>query len=375
MTSRGRWLWAVVWLALGCAGPGLETPGDRNASAGTGGAGVMAGAGGTSGTSGGGFGNPDGPGGTGGVPVLDPGDVTDAGTDEEQNGGDASTPSTSDDGGVLRESEELVGPEYMGSVSNGAECATNYPTRGYQPAASSGERFPLFLYFVGTEFVPGDASATYASDAALKVTEAMARRGFVALSVEYDNDAIAWLSDHQNQLACLFDGGKPASLIARACALPNVDCDAGIATWGHSQGAYVAHMAHNREPRVSAVWATGYGGDATSTLPPDRLRVVNGEADAGDNGTAAKLEMITGMTADECNDPDQCLRDDGSGWIIVRKSQLALPDASSADHCWFDRQSCSAGTVVLEPTWIDPASDRAYALEANADWIASTARR
>jgi hypothetical protein len=209
----------------------------------------------------------------------------------------------------------------------------------------------------------------------MAVTEAMARRGFVALSVSYDNDALAWLSDHVNQLACLFDARKPASVISAACALPNVDCELGIATWGHSQGAYVAHAAHNLEPRVRAAWTTGYGGDSASTLPDDRLRVVNGEADAADNGTAAKLIMITGMTASECSDPDQCLRDDGSGWIIVRKSQLAAPEASSADHCWFDRPSCTASMVLLEPSWVDPASDKAFALEPNADWVAQTARR
>ena len=288
---------------------------------------------------------------------------------------DGGLPASGADGGATFESEELEGPTYLGSVSNSAACTATYATKGHQPAGGAGARYPLFLYFVGTAFVPTDASAGHASPAPLAVTEAMARRGFVALSVQYDNDALAWLSDHEGQLACLFDGSKPDSVIAKACALPNVDCELGIATWGHSQGAYVAHMAHAREPRVGAVWTTGYGGDASSTLPVDRLRVVNGEADAADNGTAPKLTMITGLTSEQCTEPDQCLRDDGSGWIIVRKSALAQPDVATADHCWFDRPSCGAAMVMLEPSWVDPESDKPFALEKNADWVARTVRR
>jgi hypothetical protein len=101
---------------------------------------------------------------------------------------------------------------------------------------------------------------------------------------------------------------------------------------------------------------------------------VNGEHDTS-NGMASTLNTITGLTPAECPDADQCLRDDGSGWIIVRQSELAMPDSSSADHCWFDRASCTAGEVRLEPNWVDAASHKAFALELNADWVARTVRR
>lgn len=372
MRGRVSLLLAVV-LAGGCAGPGLEPPNEGSSAAGSGG---WSGGGGSAGTAGSG-GAVDNPGGGGGGLMSPPIDPADAGVNPDDGealdgGTDASI---DDDAGTTFESRELAGPSYMGSVANGAECSMSYPTQGHEPISAASAKHPLFLYFVGTEFIPGDASAQHDSPAALAVTEAMARRGFVALSVRYDNGFVAWSSDHVNQLACLFDGDKPTSLVRSACGLPNVDCGLGIATWGHSQGAYVAHAAHNREPRVRAVWATGYGGDSASTLPSDRLRVVNGEADAADNGTAAKLMTITGMTADECSEPDQCLRADGSGWIIVRKSALAMPDTSSADHCWFDRPSCSASAIALEPNWVDPVSDKAFALELNADWVAARTSR
>jgi hypothetical protein len=258
-------------------------------------------------------------------------------------------------------------PSYLGTQQNGPDCDTTYPTVGFEPADDAGARHPLFLYFVGTAVRRDAPSAEFDTLAARVVTEAMARRGFVALSVAYDNGIAALVSDHHHQTRCLFDA--PTGVIARACALPRVDCNLGIALWGHSQGAAVAVAAANHDARVRAVWTTGYGGDMKTVLSKHRLRVVNGE-----NDQTSKLAATTGLSKSGCPDPDQCLRDDGSGWIIVRQAQLADPEKSSADHCWFDHLSCKSG-LALEPTWIDPASPRPYALEANADWVAATTRR
>jgi hypothetical protein len=273
-----------------------------------------------------------------------------------------------------RDSRPLADPpSYLGSVDNSAECSRSYPTTGFEPIGQPGERFPLFLYFVGTAFVP-DPSATHEDPAALAVAEAMARRGFVALSVGYDNGAVAWLSDHEAQLACLFAKDSASSVLSVACALPQVDCDQGIATWGHSQGALVGVLAARIDDRVRAAWATGYGGDGRTTLSRNRLRVVNGEADFN-NGTADTLNAITDLTPAECPaGASTCLRADGSGWIIVRKAELADPASSSADHCWFAKRACLDSATALEPSWTDRASTRAYALELNADWLARTAR-
>jgi hypothetical protein len=309
--------------------------------------------------------------------------ATSAGNDAaagHRDGGDAGDTGDAGDAGARpvlpaqRDSRPLAGPpSYLGSVDNSAECSRSYPTVGFEPIAEPGERFPLFLYFVGTAFVP-DPSGTHEDPAALAVAEAMARRGFVALSVGYDNGAVAWLSDHEAQLACLFAKDSPSSVLSVACALPQVDCDQGIATWGHSQGALVGVLAARIDDRVRAAWATGYGGDGRTTLSRNRLRVVNGEADFN-NGTADTLNAITGLTPAECPaGASTCLRADGSGWIIVRKAELADPASSSADHCWFAKRACLDSTVVLEPSWTDRASTRPYALELNADWLARTAR-
>jgi dienelactone hydrolase len=284
----------------------------------------------------------------------------------------ATTIDDAEEGGFYDAVHAVIGPTYRGSVNNSRACTKSYATRGFAPNGPSGARYPLFLYFVGTKFVAGDESVRYDGLAPMAVAEAMARRGFFALAVEYDNGFLALISDHVNQLACLFDDARAESLIARACALPSVDCEQGIGIWGHSQGGYVAVMAHNEEPRVRAAWTTGYGGDGAWTLPRNKLRVVNGEAD-GTNGDVERLGAITGMDPQACADPDQCLRQDGSGFIVVRRAHLADPASSSADHCWFDRTRCAAREIRLEPTWTDPRSTAPFSLESNADWLARAA--
>lgn len=257
-------------------------------------------------------------------------------------------------------------PTYLGSGNGG--CTMMRETMGFEPDEAAGSKHPLFLYFVGTRFVDSDTSARFDSEAAKKITEAMARRGFVALSADYDNS----LSLSLDKVSCTFASSNAMSLLQLACARPNVDCELGIATWGHSQGALMAHAASSYDPRVRAVWTTGYsGGDYP--LPDSRLRVVNGEGDAM-NGNWATLNKASGMSEAQCPDDGRssCLRADGSGWILVTKSDCVT---SSADHCWFDRTSCTASAITLEPNWIDPKSSKAFALEANADWVAETTRR
>ncbi|MGA6205669.1 hypothetical protein ACPESR_13070 [Nocardia testacea] len=267
--------------------------------------------------------------------------------------------------------EVAAPPVYTGTVDNGAACTQEFHTRGFEPESAGTERHPLFLYFVGTNIgraAGGDAAEN--APAAEAVTEAMARRGFVALTVDYDNSLAALLSDHRNQTRCLFSASEPRSLLTVACALDTVDCDLGIAAWGHSQGGAVAHLAPNHDPRVRAVWTTGYAGEMPSTLPKDRLRVVAGENE--DNGTGQVLDKAAGFAPGECDEgADTCLRSDGSGWVIVRRSDVE----TSADHCWFYRRSCTDPVGFLEPSWTDRDSTRPYAIEPNADWIARTARR
>ncbi|WP_187685761.1 hypothetical protein [Nocardia wallacei] len=264
-----------------------------------------------------------------------------------------------------------VPPGYAGTVDNSADCVRRYETRGFEPKQLAGAKHPLFLYFVGTN-IGKDAETDRRENApaANAVAEAMARRGFVALVVEYDNSLPALFSDHGNQTRCLFSPREHGSLLNAACALHNVDCDSGIATWGHSQGGAVAHLAPNHDPRVRAVWTTGYAGNMPSVLSKYRLRVLAGENEGEDK--ARELTKAAGFDPSECPDAVRgvCLRADGSGWVLVRKTDVE----TSADHCWFYRRSCLDSEGFLEPSWVDRHSTKPYAIESNADWVARTAR-
>jgi hypothetical protein len=312
--------------------------------------------------------------GSGGAIAGTGGTVTGTGgaTESGGRGPDGGT-GGSNDGGPATARAIASPPTYQGTVNNAMGCTHTYMTHGFEPDDAPGTRHPLFLYFTGTNFVSDEASFRAQSEpAADAVTRAMAARGFVALWAEYDNGAIAWLSDHGAQLDCLF-GVTPTTLLATACKLPDVDCDLGIATWGHSQGAALANRAFGFDQRVKAAWLAGYGGDAASTMPKNRIRVENGENDTT-NGQEATVDPIVGLTTADCPDDgtSSCFRADGSGWVIVRAKDCVT---STADHCWFDHKTCTDGVVTLEQNWIDPSSTKPFALTKNADWVAATVRR
>jgi hypothetical protein len=297
----------------------------------------------------------------------DAGTASDAGTPSDAGepgpGFDANVP-------VVGATALDPGPTYLGTSGSDSTCSKSFRTVGFAPADAAAKH-PLFLYFVGTQGLGADQSSRFDAEAPRLVTLAMAQRGFVALAVEYDNALGSFFTDKQ---PCLFGSGNPSSVIAKACALEAVDCSLGIATWGHSQGGLLAHAAANYDLRVKAVWTTGYSGLTGAKLPPSRFRAVNGEND-GFNASVATSNATAGFTAaDQCPDDgrDRCLRADGSGWVIVRKSACSV---SAADHCWFNKRSCSDSAETLEPRWADPASDTPFALGENADWVASTVRR
>jgi hypothetical protein len=259
-------------------------------------------------------------------------------------------------------------PDHMGAKSGSSGCTTPFATIGFEPVDAASGRHPLFLYFVGTNLSASDQSSRHDSVAAKTVIETMARRGFVALSVQYDNS----LSLSPEKLTCLYGPGNPKSVLGVACQLSQVDCDVAIATWGHSQGALMAHAASQFDARVRAVWTTGYSG-GSFPLSVNRLRVVNGAADTMNSEWEA-VNKAAGFAPGECaNDGrTECLRPDGSGFILVQKKDCA---STSADHCWFDKRSCVDSAITLEPNWTDAASTKPFALELNADWVAKTALR
>lgn len=265
---------------------------------------------------------------------------------------------------------------YTGSVNNGGTCSTTYRFSGFKPAQAGNK--PLFLYFVGTD-VAGNVPAAYQGPAPRAVTQAMAQRGYAAVSVQYDNSLGTLLSDQANMRKCLFDQTNPSNLLAALCKPSmGIDCNLGIATWGHSLGGAVALVAANYDRRVRAAWATGVNGVGDSVLPKTRIRIVNGSADStpligwiiGNNNDAARLSTQMGVTASDCPFQfNQCLRPNGSGWMLVQSVELS--PWRSADHCWFEKSKCTDQAMRLEPNFA--ANGWRISIAANADWLVSAA--
>lgn len=59
-----------------------------------------------------------------------------------------------------------------------------------------------------------------------------------------------------------------------------------------------------------------------------------------------------------------CLRPDGSGWLIVRNSEV---QDGAADHCYMQHRGCSWRSN-FDPGWLPP-STLPWSLGTNLDWL------
>lgn len=288
--------------------------------------------------------------------------------------------------GLAAPSPVAVSNSYLGTENNKGTCQKPYQVVGYAPADTG--RHPLFLYFVGTDIVGTAASAEdYKAATPLKVARAMAERGYTAYTVQYDNRLSTLLGNRKAAMHCLFDQTASGGLIEQLCKRDSrVDCELGIATWGHSLGGAVAIAAKNSEPRVRAAWATGVGGvkgadGAAPVLAKDRIRIVNGAKDAlpligwllgSNNNDARRLSKELGLnTTSDCpGQKNQCLRPDGSGWILVQPDELS--PRRDPDHCWFFRLNCLTAEASFEEMNFVEGFSR-ISINANADWLVKAA--
>ena len=283
------------------------------------------------------------------------------------------------------------------SYSNNGNVFWHWMMEGREPTQAG--RYPVFIYLVGT----GDVAT---SPVAIDVVEHMAARGFVAASVAYASldgigavigDPTAACGIGAKKAECIFGGGE-GSAVTKLCARAKADCSRGIVVAGHSQGAALATLAADHEPRIRAAFGMGLGvhehlvvfGVAVDTdisacalpehraLAADRLRLVDGESEYV-YGTHLQQDMrdITGM--DCAPGTLECLRADGSGWSV-------FPDAASetdhdettnqlvARHCYFANTppgDCSGNFTGLNTHWASGGAS--YARDANLGWLSSHA--
>lgn len=253
---------------------------------------------------------------------------------------------------------------YKGGSSS---CTTTYSIEGREPATPGA--YPVFIYTVGT-----NESYTHAS--AIAAIDTMAARGYVAATLQYPNASFGTCSTLSGRARCIFDAASASSAVQALCARPNADCSKGIVTGGFSQGSIMAILAKNYDSRVQAAWGLGAGvnysgydlsscvADGKRTLPSDRLRAINGEADGfmGGNisGVRSQLQTLTGLSCGST--ATDCARANSSGWTIVRNTDVV---DGAADHCYMRHGGCVGST--LDDRWRHGSSN--WSLDYNLNWL------
>lgn len=268
---------------------------------------------------------------------------------------------------------------YEQAAASGGVCkqGKTQSAVGHEPSAAG--RHPLFVYLTGTRM-------NYDGPEARKITEEMARRGFVAVSVQYENRAYAYCSSMRAKAQCVFGKTGSESALAKLCTRANVDCARGIVVAGFSQGANLCAMARDYDPRVLGALLLGHGNRAARAMDStqcqaasatafelEQTRAINGEHDAffGETaeGVRKQLEIVSGRS---CPDALDCLQPDGSGWYIVRDAQLR---DHGADHCYFfdAADGFCAKFKGLDANWVE--GNEPWALKPNLDWLAGRVKR
>jgi hypothetical protein len=259
---------------------------------------------------------------------------------------------------------------YKGQGSGSTSCNTSYTITGQEPATSG--TYPVFLYMVGTTETATNASATAA-------VQGMANLGYVAATIAYDSGEFGSCSQIGGKAQCIFNPASSSSAVETLCARAKANCSLGIVVAGFSQGAVIATLAKNTDSRVQAAYGMGDGVSYTSsynlsscmangkrTLPSDRLRAVNGQADeftgSSESAQQTNMQSLTGFTCSSGS--TSCLQSNGSGWIIVQNSETQADDA---DHCYMRDGGCYASQNSLDSGWKSGSSN--WELNANLQWL------
>ncbi len=245
------------------------------------------------------------------------------------------------------------------------------------PAVFGPGPYPVFVWTPGTFEV-------FADPLSLLFVSQMAQRGFLAASVQYSNTQLmAQTCNAYTQGAKgIFDATRSTSAVSTVCALSSAQCGRGVVTAGISQGGMLAVLARNYAPNVKAAYALSAGdinqlapgidlaacmGKQTTTIPANRLTIVNGQSDPS-FGSQASIQGASGIACPSGS--SQCWSPDGSGagWYRVQNSQMT---DGTADHCYIDVGGCND---KFDPHWMPPAASN-WSLGPNLDWLSTFGTR
>jgi dienelactone hydrolase len=260
---------------------------------------------------------------------------------------------------------------YGDSLFGGCSSGSKKDIVGSEPAEPGA--YPVFVYLTGT-------TMSFTGAEAQLLTAEMAKRGFVAATVEYSNSTYPSCSTMKKRAECIFNASSANSAISKICSRAKADCRQGIVVSGFSQGANLAALSKNYDARVKGAYLLGHGNkasiinvascanDSATALLPTEMRSVNGEKDqyfgGSQSGVRTQLQAVTGVRCSGTN----CLQAGGNGWYIVTNSQVS---DGSADHCYFFKganSSCSSNSG-FETAWA--TGTQPWSLQPNLSWLAA----
>lgn len=263
------------------------------------------------------------------------------------------------------------------STDRSGNCSSSFKRNivGAEPADAA--TYPVFIYLTGTNMPFNGADAQ-------PFVQDMAARGFVAATVQYDSASYPTCTLMTKKASCLFNGASVNSAVSKLCARAKADCSKGVVVSGFSQGANLAALAKNFDARVRGAYLIGHGNraaglidvsscadDARTALLPSQMRSINGENDEFFGGNASgvrtQLQRVVGVS---CPGAFNCLQADGSGWQMVRTSEVA---DRTANHCYFYQNGNRACTSHngFDTGWRSGTSS--WSLGASLTWLAGKA--
>jgi len=262
---------------------------------------------------------------------------------------------------------------YFSTDRNGA-CSSAFKRSMVGAEPTDPGTFPVFVYLTGTNMpFNGPDAQPFVQD--------MAARGFVAATVQYDSSSYPTCSLMTKKASCIFNAGSANSAISQLCGRAKADCGKGVVVSGFSQGANLAALAKNYDARVRAGYMIGHGDkasgiidvsscadNANTVLLPSQMRSINGENDEFFGGNASgvrqQLQKVVGVS---CAGSWNCLQADGSGWQMVRASEVA---DGTANHCYYfqnGNRACTSNNG-FDLTWRTGSSS--WSLGPSLDWLA-----
>ncbi|EKU26120.1 hypothetical protein [Xanthomonas graminis] len=249
---------------------------------------------------------------------------------------------------------------------------TGYGISGQEPSAAG--KYPVYVHIGGT-------GENYQSNWSMAAVNTAAAKGFVAASVQYDNGSFGDCGVIGSRARAIFDANSLSSAIAQLCSRDKADCSKGVVTGGMSQGSIISVLSHDYDNRIVASFGQGTGAtytpyynlsaciaDGNHSQSADRLRIIDGEHDmfVGGSESIARSQatLVTGLN---CEGSQSCFRPNGSGWYIVKDSEV---QDMYADHCFIEYggmagTQCSGALIDYGYLY----GNAAWELNPTLDWL------